>query len=977
MRRTWIAALPLLCGLAAGGAPEDLEYAKRLGQRGLTEMAQKLLTQLASSGDEATSRAGRYGLALLTKQQAARARILFEYAMGEDQEPKFSREQVLGLYQQAIPDLQSFAEKNPKDAQARFDLAELLQELAEFLTGANYPEERLEERKKLIEENRAQAEKLFARAIEEYDAVYAADSAAVKKQENFDLSDPSYVRMSRAEFGRAIAYYRQALIHPSGSILKSNLLQTASLKLDELQAVHFNDLFGLHALVFLGLCSYELGVDKGDSSQLDTALNYFESLFNEPSLRDDPALPDVGELIAHAFYRYTRACNAAASGEGKLKAKPAYYDKTIAAGVRLDGKLTHSGKSVFALRTRVEVARAYAAQGQYARAIQVAGSVLEVAVLDRQAKLAAETTNTLSAWLAQAGGSAADPQLFFSIGEALSKQRRFSEAVAAYAKAATASRIPEQKEKIGYLAWTKMAAVYRADGRHWAAVLAALPVVEAFLNSGADDQSAFGQYSQDACFTAVNSLRQIAEATKVPSDVAEYERVLQVFRDSFPGHPANSDTQYTIAIGELQKKNYREAAKLFRELPASSKNYWNAQRLIPQILRILAREEKDATKASALFEELLASALDLTKTAQAAGDQPGAKAALQYGRLYEAVALADLARWPEALAKIDAYLTAFSEDYKLQGYELDIKARAHLAAGELEKAEAALGRMKRLLERGIDMPYLAQLNYDIYEKLKAAYEAMEPGKERAEVAARAAALYEEVIKVVKEPQPGHFYNLGLVYAEALRYQEAGDAFQSAAEVEKDAARASGYKLKAAEMKYLAAQPLKEADRAKYLEVLGETRSLFTDVLIPDAADKQAAVLRALGDWQTYPGNAAFDAIKKFPDVILTAAMVYSEANPPDTDGRWVAVRLIDYLHKFTKPIAQLPSDEKWIRTWWDGAELRIRVYLAIGESGTSEMERKAKANAATAAAKLILQYREMDGPERVKRIQELEARAKK
>jgi hypothetical protein len=979
MRSVRLAVLPALCAVAFAGPKEDLELARRLANRGHTEMAHKLLMRLAASPDSAAARGGKFGLALLKSQAATRARLQFERALAEGEAPPVSREEIIRLYEEALPDVQRYVDGQADDFEAKFELAGILLEFGEFLTGSYLDEEQLEQRKKLLETSRERAEALFGRAIKEYEAVFENAAAVVRERKIEETNDPVYVRMTRADYGRALALFRWGLALPPGSAAKKNKIQEASERLDQFQAEHFQDLFGVDANLRLGQCSLELAVDGGSKDHLDEAMHYFEALFTDEHLKDTPELPDVGRMMAEAFFRYARACVIGATGQGKLKPQPALFEKAVRAGLLLESKLGYSGKTPFALRARLEVARAHAALGRNAQAIALAGSVLEAARASRLASIQAEAVALLSQWLAGGGGATTvDPSLFLQIGDALAAQKRFGRALAAYGQAIASSRTPEQRERVAYAAWRSSAAAYRQDRRPWAAAKAASVVVDAFVKSGQPDDSTLGRFAEDACYTAVLALKEIADATKAAEDQAEYDRLLALFRERFPGHPANADTAYQVAVDLLGKGELDKAVEAFQGISPSSRNYWTAQRLVPQVLREIGRRAGgDAAKAKAAYERCLEAATRLVEAAGKAGDVPAAKSALQYGRVLRALALADLGRWPEALEAIDAYLAAYPGQFLFRGSELDVKARAHLAAQQYDQAEAALDRMIEFEAQGQEMPYRASLNFDVYRALHQVYQGMESGAARTAMAARAARRFDDFVKGVKEPTSSHFFTLGGLYEDAGRWAEAGDAFQAAADAERDAARAAGYKLKAAEMKFRAAQPLAATDRTKYLEVLAETQTLFTDVLLPDKSN-QAAVLKALGNPAKYPSRQDFDALKKIPDVLYTAAQVFAESSPPDVDGRWVAIRLLDQLTQITKPT---PDENdplfKYRKLWWDAVELRIRIYIAIAESGRGDLERKAGQAALSSATQLLLTYNEMDGEERVQRIRELKGRAER
>ena len=120
-------------------------------------------------------------------------------------------------------------------------------------------------------------------------------------------------------------------------------------------------------------------------------------------------------------------------------------------------------------------------------------------------------------------------------------------------------------------------------------------------------------------------------------------------------------------------------------------------------------------------------------------------------------------------------------------------------------------------------------------------------------------------------------------------------------------------------------------------------------------------------------------IKRRPAVLLTAAEVYNESGPGGSDSRWIAVRLIDHLHAFTRatPDESNPRLAELIPFWWNGAELKLRVLLGIAESGAGASSRAAATKGFGFAKKIIFQYTKMDGPERVARIKDLEVKLRR
>ena len=163
--------LLLACGPAIADSDQDLKYALRPGARGMKKMALKILTDLENSSDPVAARAGRFGKARLTKFEAELARSRFLRALREGSEPTVSREDVIALYKDAAPKVEEYVKARPDNDDARFLLGELLQEYAEFLTGADYPEAQAEVREELLSANKQEAARLFEGAIESFKKV--------------------------------------------------------------------------------------------------------------------------------------------------------------------------------------------------------------------------------------------------------------------------------------------------------------------------------------------------------------------------------------------------------------------------------------------------------------------------------------------------------------------------------------------------------------------------------------------------------------------------------------------------------------------------------------------------------------------------------------------------------------------------------------------------------------------------------------
>jgi hypothetical protein len=235
-----IAALLAASGVAmAGPADDDLKFATQLGIRGLDKMADKVLSDMVASRDPERQRLGRYGKALITKQQAQIAAIRYVRALENGTAPPVNREEVLKLFAEAVPEIEAYVKTQPAGSDAAFLLAETFVEQAEFLVGGRLPDFMKEQRAALVTEHKKTAEDLFQRAMEYYRAVAKAirDAAGDK----LDPDSPESIRLVQAEFNEAITAYRLALIYPKGARFNGRAADAEEI-LDTFMNKHWGDL---------------------------------------------------------------------------------------------------------------------------------------------------------------------------------------------------------------------------------------------------------------------------------------------------------------------------------------------------------------------------------------------------------------------------------------------------------------------------------------------------------------------------------------------------------------------------------------------------------------------------------------------------------------------------------------------------------------------------------------------------------------
>jgi len=979
MKLRRIAAFLLLAQIARADTTEDLEFATRLAGRGLEDMAFEILDKLEKSSDPNAARAGRYGKAALERGQATAKRLRFLRDLEDGIPPRVTREEVLAAYADARPKIEDFVTNRPDNIDARFLLAALLQEYAEFLTGKDYPETMAAQREQLVSDNSAEADKLFQAAIGHYDEVVKR-MATARGDKDPDITDPDYQKLTQAQYQGANAVMRLALLHPKGPKFNFNS-EAAIEKLDAFFNEHYDELHGAFALLDLGTINYERGRRLGMRDDMETGANYFRQIIMD--VPEDPTVKDTSEVIAKALYWYARASNALALGEGALgKPQPVWFDNAISVAAQLREKLKSDPKNPWALKALLQVAEAYAAQNRLKDAVAVAGEVLASARTTGQRQIGKDATDLLTPLVGRvADAGVLDAALLFEMGEALSAQGRTANAIAFYEKAVASSATDEERLKVGYPALVRIAREYRKDRRNFAAAEVAGRVVAEYVkDADRNELSDFGGTAADACNLARIVWKEIADATKRPQDDAEYKRVRDLFVKEFPGHPENSDQAFAAARELLAKGQYEQAASSLVDIPSSSRNYWQAQRMVPGCYRQLAIDEKEPEKSRTWHEKALAAAQNLVAlAAKGAADDPQVASSRQTGELFVALSFASLARWPEALAAIDAYLTRYGDPLIQRGAEFVVKIDAHLAQKQLSEAEAALAVM---LKRAPPGPPTRYASYTVFKALYEAYQKLESGPERVAMAGRAAAILETWLETQKDVGWDLRYRLGQVLFDAQRWGDAAEAFEAAAGLAPDDRRQQ-LTLSAAEAKYQQLETEKDVPAQVRIENLAKVRDLFTDVLIPpDPKDpekkEQVKVLQALANPSAYPSREMFDRVKRMPRAIYVAAQIYAKSSPPGIDGRYLAIRLITLLQEFTLPVSQPGKAhlDEFIPVWWDGAELMLRTYLASAQSGTGAKAKDQASRGLGYARKLAYENPKMDGPNRVATVAALEAQLK-
>jgi len=681
-----VLGLLLLSGAPARAQIDDYDFAQGLADRGYFDLAEEVLNERIQSPGLSDTEISTAKLGLIAVQKRA---------ADKETDPA----EKLRKYRTSASGYEEFIdahEDHPKFFDAIFQYGELLQNLGEALTRLMEDEQDPEKVKEYRQEGTdaiRDARMLLQRAADHLDTLPE------------DERDPNlYIK---ARFFRALNFYHEASLHPTGTFEKENSLKRAAEELEEFAWDYESTAAGLLALLYVGKAYGERALENEDRAEefVDLAIDYLEGVIAQ---RERPGVLDnayyAQNLLQRAVYE-----------EARIYKWMKRYPDAVRTVERLDQLLEKPDGG------KVEYGTfAYLAQRERFLALEQLGN-LEAAIEICQ-QMAKETEGTpvgrkLARDLARLVDTAGSQltvkiptDVLFTTAEGFYSDRNYFRAIDFYQQVLAAlredgvtddPRIPQ--------AWSYIGKSYRKLKEYLAAAMA----FEAGGKiTGGGTLTSFDKNEEvivENAFAAYTAYgQQIAIETQGAGDVMPLLRDRQKeMRDYLTRTYPDTDLVYYAGVEALDDEKYAEAIDLFGKVEKKSEllypraqaklaqaHFERGKQAIEEAGGTVTREALDAFVAidqiRQNFDLFVEDPNWRTADTSATKEREQARAAIRY---YLARARQAQGKIEEAVAILDGYVEEFASHPSFVEAALYLEVDIRVDADQLAKAEEAVSRL--------------------------------------------------------------------------------------------------------------------------------------------------------------------------------------------------------------------------------------------------------------------------------------------
>ncbi len=597
---------------------------------------------------------------------------------------------------------------------------------------------------------RAEAEQKFQAAVKFFDDL-------VKKYEDATAPEDVY-KLMIARFHRARATYFLAALPDRGAQERDRGLKEAAAAFNEVNFEHADHPIGYEAAIFLGHVRKELGDIKGALDAFTSAIalkDFFAGADGKYHL--DPAMADI---VARGYYFKAQTLNEAKE-----------HQKAIDTVKELFSVLPDYPRQPLGMAARIEAAKATAGLGDMKRAIQELEKIAAENPASPEAGLARATIGQLQG--GGAGGAAAAPDRSLAAAKDLIERGRAVDGLHKLRLliADLESAGGEEATKWLPACWYELGRAYLDLGRYDEAVAAFEALAERFKDA---------EQAPNALFSKSIALSNLNGAKPNPFDDRRYEETLKRLSSGYPAAPAAKASAYLLGNKKFMERDYAAAAREFEKVTPAAGEYYDAalyQIGIAHIMqgRRLASEKKTAeariafAAARSALEKAIAWAAGGAAAAEPGGLKPereatlrrvAFRARLRLAEVYLVPGMQEPARALEAAAAAEEGLGPSPDPEQVAEARL-LVAQAHIAAGDLDRAEEA---QSKLAAAAPDSPRRARGHRELAVAfdgaIEAARKARKPDAEIARLRERCAdqyAAWAEVSRRAELPVPGSDY----------------------------------------------------------------------------------------------------------------------------------------------------------------------------------------------------------------------------
>ena len=622
------------------------------------------------------------------------------------------------LMNEAIDILDKFIKDNSEYSgisEAKFELSELLQQKAIFLTNVAKVEPDPTKKQGLIE----QVESTYAR-ITEYLNVMVVDyqkildnTSDAEKREEIDN------KIMRASYTLALNFYLRGLLYIKGDENHKKYLQEAIKSFNTFAMKYGDKLLCYEASDYIGECYYELADYKIAKMYYGMTAKLYDSIKND----DEKTAEEINEII-------NKCQDIIQKGNAHL-AKVANANKEYSEAIKiiddLIKKFPKSQSEEWMEMGLVEKAKALFYINKKDDAFAILQDIKDNSK-NNQAKSAA---NDALGVLIKKGGDVS-PSIIITIIRDLFVKGKYSELVQQGQALMYRLNDSSEEERAQYLPETLlfMAEAFKKQERYYEAIILYETI---YLNP--KYKEAKSSQNEDiaplAAYRAASAYQSVGKEADDESDRAKYKEVRTYLTKTWPKSDFAQSSQFYQGKEVEGEGKYIEAAKAYGQVPAANNNYYESlfrigymyhlyvdKDLLPSyrkekdskkkeelkgdVSRNLALAENSFNKALKVYEDKLKGAIDDESKNKILHNELQTRIFLS--RMY----LGDfLRKYSEILVILEGLEKKYASRPDAVSQILQLKIEAYINMNEMNKAEMHLNSLRNYAGKGDNLEIIA------------------------------------------------------------------------------------------------------------------------------------------------------------------------------------------------------------------------------------------------------------------------------
>ncbi|MEK7310223.1 MAG: tetratricopeptide repeat protein [Planctomycetota bacterium] len=634
------------------------------------------------------------------------------------------------LMNEAVDILDKFIKENAEYSgvsEAKFELSELLQEKARFLTSVFKVEADPAKKQGLFE----QVESTYMRISEDLNAMIGDYQKILDGIEDADKREEIDNKIMRASYTLGLNFYYRGLLYNKGDENNKKYPQEA-IKSFNMFALKYGDkLLSYEASDYIGLCYYELGDYQKAKMYFKSTAGLYDSIMKDDE-KDKEEKNDIinecRDIIQRGYTHLAMVANASRE-----------YSEAIKIIDDLIKMFPKNQSDEWMEMGLLEKARALFYTNNKDKAFSIIQNIKD----NSKNNQARSSANDILSNLIQEGGDVSPGIIITTIRDLLAKSK-YSELIQQGQVLMYRLNSSPEAERVQYLpeALLIMAEAFKKQERFYEAIILYETV---YLNPKYKD--AKSTQNEDiaplAAYGAAEAYLKMGTASNDESDKTKYKDIRSYLTKTWPKSDFALSSQFYEGKEMEGEGKYIEAAKAYGQVPASNSNYYESlfrigyayylqadKNLTPSyrkekdskkkeevkgdILRVLVLAEDAFKKALKLYEEKSKEALDDESKRKVAHNELQARLFMSRMYLNEF-----LRKYSEILTVLSGLEKRYASRPDAVSQILQLKIEAYIGMDDLDNAETHLKSLKDYAGKGDNLEIIApalQLMGLAYEK---------------------------------------------------------------------------------------------------------------------------------------------------------------------------------------------------------------------------------------------------------------------